>query len=165
MAQTQRRFEVMGEDIFKIVDRIMKDQDLLKLLKYMDSDPLNHPDLTQDEIDEMLHKNIMITPKIPDDDRDLNNYLIILLDNYAVDSINQDFKVTEIRFDVLCPMDKWIINQRSLRPYLIMNRIDQNFNEKKLAGIGNLAFESANRLVVSTELAGYSLIYGHHEFN
>ena len=62
-------------------------------------------------------------------------------------------------------MDKWVINQKSLRPYLIMNRLDQNFNEKRLAGIGNLSFEYAERLVCSSYLAGYSLIYGHHEFN
>ena len=42
---------------------------------------------------------------------------------------------------------------------------DKEFNEKKLAGIGNLSFNSAERLVVSAYLAGYSLKYGHSEFN
>ena len=163
--ETQRRFEIMGEDIFNIINKVTKDQTLLKLIKYTDDDPLKHPDLTQEEIDEMLHKNILITPKIPDDDTDLNNYLIILLDNYTVDPVNIDFKVVEIRFDVICPMNRWIINERTLRPYLIMNRLDKNFNEQKLSGIGNLKFESASRLVVSPYLAGYSLIYGHYEFN
>lgn len=163
--ETQRRFEIMGEDIFNIINRITKDQTLLKLIKYTDNDPLKHPDLTQEEIDEMLHKNILITPKIPDDDTDLNNYLVILLDNYTVDPVNIDFKVVEIRFDVVCPMDRWIINEKTLRPYLIMNRLDKNFNEQKLSGIGNLKFESASSLVVSPYLAGYSLIYGHYEFN
>ena len=163
--ETQRRFEIMGEDIFNIINRITKDQTLLKLIKYTDNDPLKHPDLTQEEIDEMLHKNILITPKIPDDDTDLNNYLVIILDNYTVDPVNIDFKVVEIRFDVVCPMDRWIINEKTLRPYLIMNRLDKNFNEQKLSGIGNLKFESASSLVVSPYLAGYSLIYGHYEFN
>ena len=163
--ETQRRFEIMGEDIFNIINRITKDQTLLKLIKYTDNDPLKHPDLTQEEIDEMLHKNILITPKIPDDDTDLNNYLVILLDNYTVDPVNIDFKVVEIRFDVVCPMDRWVINEKTLRPYLIMNRLDKNFNEQKLSGIGNLKFESASSLVVSPYLAGYSLIYGHYEFN
>ena len=163
--ETQRRFEIMGEDIFNIINRITKDQTLLKLIKYTDNDPLKHPDLTQEEIDEMLHKNILITPRIPDDDTDLNNYLVILLDNYTVDPVNIDFKVVEIRFDVVCPMDRWIINEKTLRPYLIMNRLDKNFNEQKLSGIGNLKFESASSLVVSHYLAGYSLIYGHYEFN
>lgn len=162
---TQRRFAVMGEDIFKIVDRLLKNQRLLKLLKYTDNDPLSHPDLTQDEIDKMLHKNILITPKIPDEDQDKNCYIVVLLDNYTVDPENSDFKATFIRFDVLCPMDRWIIKGSSLRPYLLMNEIDKDFNEKKLSGIGNLSFSTAERLVVSPYLAGYSLQYGHTEFN
>ena len=163
--KTQRRFEVMGDDIFKIVNKILNNQNLLKLVKYTDNDPLAHEDIPQDEIDKMLHKDILITPKIPDEDDDKNCYIIVLLDNYVVDAENKDFKVATVRFDVLCPMDRWVINGKSLRPYLIMNEIDKEFNEKKLAGIGNLSFNSAERLVVSAYLAGYSLKYGHSEFN
>ena len=163
--KTQRRFEVMGEDIFKITNKLLSNHTLLKLIKYTDKDPLSHSDLSQDEIDDMLHKNILITPKIPDEDSDKNCYIIVLLDNYVVDPDNADFKVATVRFDVLCPMDRWVINAKSLRPYLIMNEIDKDFNEKKLAGIGNLSFQSAERLVVSAYLAGYSLKYGHSEFN
>ena len=126
--KTQRRVEVMGEDIFKIVNKLLGDQTLLKLVKYTDSDPLSHPDVPQDEIDKMLHKNILITPKIPDEDQDKNCYIIVLLDNYMVDPQNEDFKIATVRFDVLCPMDRWVINAKSLRPYLIMNEIDKNFN-------------------------------------
>ncbi len=162
---TQRRFEVMGEDIFKIVNKLLQNQNLLKLIKYTDRDPLSHPDIPQDEIDKMLHKNILITPKIPDEDQDKNCYIIILLDKYIVDPQNADFKIATVRFDVLCPMDRWVVNGKSLRPYLMMNEIDKEFNEKKLAGIGNLSFISSNRLVVSPYLSGYSLKYGHTEFN
>ena len=87
------------------------------------------------------------------------------LDKYIVDPQNADFKIATVRFDVLCPMDRWVVNGKSLRPYLIMNEIDKDFNEKKLAGIGNLSFISSNRLVVSPYLSGYSLKYGHTEFN
>lgn len=165
MAETQRRFEVMGEDIYKMTERIMENQTLLKLLKFTDENPLEHPDLTQDEIDKMLHENVLIVPKIPDEDEKKNCYLIMLLDNYEVDKVNADFKNAAIRFDVICPLDRWIIDNKSLRPYLIMNELDKMFNEKKLAGIGNLSFEKASRLVVSPYLGGYSLVYGHTEFN
>lgn len=165
MASTQRRFEVMGEDIYKIVKKVQKNQTLLKLLKFTDANPLAHKDLSQDEIDEMLHKNLLIVPKIPDEDTDKNCYIVVLLDNYEIDEVNADFKTTRIRFDVVCPFDKWVINDKSLRPYLIMNEIDKMFNEQKLAGIGNLRFISANRLVVSPYLGGYTLNYGHFEFN
>ena len=35
---TQRRFEVMGEDIFKIVNKLLGDQTLLKLIKVLGTD-------------------------------------------------------------------------------------------------------------------------------
>ena len=51
---TKRRFAVMGENVYSTLNKIMKNQRLLKLLKFTDGNPLKHPDLTQDEIDEML---------------------------------------------------------------------------------------------------------------
>ena len=162
---TQRRFEVMGEDIFKMIEKILKNQTLLKLLKYTDSDPLNYPDLSQNEIDEMLHKNILIVPKMPDTLDEKLCYIIVILDTYDVVPNNQDFKIASVRFDVICPMDRWVINAKTLRPYLIMSEIDTMFNEKSIAGIGNLSFDNARPLVVSPQLAGYSLTYGHYEFN
>ena len=165
MASTQRRFEVMGEDIFKIVDKIQTNQKLLKLLKFTDSDPLNHEDLSQDEIDKMLHKNLLIVPKLPDEDQDKNCYIVVILDKYMVDPVNPDFKSVIIRFDVICPLDRWVINSSTLRPYLILNELDKMFNEQKLAGIGNLSFINADRLVVSPYLGGYTVNYGHFEFN
>ena len=162
---TQRRFEVMGEDIFKIASKIMKNQKLLKLLKYTDSDPLSHPDLIQEEIDEMLQKNILIVPKIPDELDEKTCYLVVLLNSYQVSKVNQDFKDASIRFDVYCPMDRWVINAKTLRPYLMMSEIDTMFNEQAVAGIGNLAFSRAVPVVLSPQLAGYSLLYEHTEFN
>ena len=162
---TQRRFEVMGEDIFKILNKVLGDQELLKLLKYTDKDPLSHPDLTDEEKDALLEDSVLITPNIPDDDRIEKNYLVILLKNYSVDSDNEDFKVVEISFDILCPTKCWVMNGANLRPYSIMQRIDTLFNEKNLAGIGNLNFETSNLVVISPYLAGYSMTYEHHEFN
>ena len=163
--KTQRRFEVMGDNIFLICNKLLKNQKILKLLKYSDSDPLTHPDLTEEESDELLHKNILITPKIPDDNKDKESYIVVLLDTFSLDDSNQDFKVIQIRFDIVCPLDEWVINSKSLRPYLIMSEIDKEFNEKALKGIGNLEFMGANRLVVSPYLGGYSMKYGQYEFN
>ena len=165
MNSTQRRFEVMGEDIFKIIAKIQSNQKLLKLLKFTDDNPLKHDDLSQEEIDDMLHKNLQIIPKLPDEDQDKNCYIVVILDKYAVDPVNPDFKTVIIRFDVICPLDRWVINGSTLRPYLILNELDKMFNEQKLAGIGNLKFVNADRLVVSPYLGGYTVNYGHFEFN
>ena len=162
---TQRRFAVMGENVYSTLNKIMKNQNLLKLLKFTDGSPLEHPDLTQDEIDEMLGRNILIVPKIPDELDDKLCYVMVLLDRYQVLPSNSEFKTAEIRFVVLCPTDRWVIDEKTLRPYAIMNEIDKMFNEKELAGIGNLKFDSFGILVPSVNLSGYTMIYGHYEFN
>lgn len=162
---TQRRFAVMGENVYSTLNKIMKNQRLLKLLKFTDGNPLKHPDLTQDEIDKMLGRNILIVPKIPDELDDKLCYVMVLLDRYQVLPSNSEFKTAEIRFVVLCPTDRWVINEKTLRPYAIMNEIDKMFNEKELAGIGNLEFDRFNILVPSVNLSGYTMIYGHYEFN
>lgn len=162
---TQRHFEVMGENMFKIIAKILKNQKLLKLLKYTDADPLNHPDLTQEEIDEMLHKNILITPIIPDELDVKTCYVTAILNGYEVLAANPDFKDVDIRFDVVCPMDRWIINGKTLRPYLIMSEIDKMFNEQALAGIGNLAFNNAFPITLSPQLGGFTMRYTQNEFN
>ena len=162
--KTQRRFEVMGEDIRKVIEKLQSNQKLLKLLKFSDNHPLSHPDLTQDEIDDMINKNLLIVPKLPDQDPLKDSFVVAVLDSYEV-SPNADFKNAVLRFQVVCPLDRWIINGTSLRPYLILNEIDKMFNEQKLAGIGNLSFIKCENDIYSGYIGGYTVYYGHYEFN
>ena len=57
---------------------------------------------------------------------------------------NPEFKLSTIIFDIACPYEEWQLNDRSLRPYLIMEEIDNMFNEAKMAGIGTLQFYRAD---------------------
>lgn len=165
MAAGQRRFAVMGENLFKIANRLITNQDLCRLLKYQDPDPLvkdeKHPDV--DGID-LLHKQIVLIPKYPEDGIEYS-YVLAVFDNFTINPNNPDFKLTRIRFDVVCPYTEWIINENTLRPYLIMAEIDDMFNQAKLSGIGNLQFIHSTPLVLSPQLAGYSMYYQINEFN
>ena len=46
-----------------------------------------------------------------------------------------------------------------LRPYKIMHEIDGMLNRSRLNGIGKVDFVSANSLILSEELAGFTLVY------
>ena len=167
---TQRRFSVMGENTFLIADKIIKNQRLCRLLKYPTKDPFMEIDpITgnkQPDVDglDLMHKQILIIPKIFDDSTEKMSYLISLFDNFVV-SPNQEFKISTIRFDIACPYDEWILNSTSLRPYLIMEEIDKMFNQTSIKGIGNLQFYRADNLTLSPQLGGYSMWYQVHEFN
>ena len=93
------------------------------------------------------------------------SYITAIFDDFVVNQINPDFKVSTIRFDIACPYDEWILDEQSLRPYLIMEEIDKMFNQGKLAGIGNLQFYRADNLTLSPWIGGYSMKYKINEFN
>jgi hypothetical protein len=93
------------------------------------------------------------------------SYVISVFDDFVVSQLNPEFKVSTVRFDIACPYDEWILNDHSLRPYLIMQEIDTMFNEGKLAGIGTLQFYRADNLTLSPYIGGYSMRYKIHEFN
>jgi len=93
------------------------------------------------------------------------SYIVIIFNDYVVNSFNPEFKTSTLRFDIACPYDEWLLNEKSLRPYLIMQEIDTMFNGSKLSGIGNLQFVSATPLVLSPWIGGYSMRYRINEFN
>ena len=168
---TQRRFAVMGENTFKIANKLMSNQRLCRLLKYQTRDPFLEVDpitkKDQPNVDgvELINKQILIIPKIFDDSTEKMSYVVTVFDDFVVNQLNPEFKVSTVRFDIACPYDEWILNEHSLRPYLIMQEIDTMFNESKLAGIGTLQFYRADNLTLSPQIGGYSMKYKINEFN
>lgn len=168
---TQRRFAVMGTNTFKIANMLMSNQKLCRLLKYQSKDPFEEIDPVtgkkQPDVDgiDLIHKQILIIPKVFDDSTEKMSYVISVFDDFIVNQINPEFKVSTVRFDIACPYDEWILNGRSLRPYLIMEEIDKMFNESKMQGIGTLQFYRADNLTLSPWIGGYSMRYKINEFN
>ena len=166
LERTQRRFSVMGENTFLIANKIMQNQNICRLLKYQTKNPFDK-NADQPDVDgvDLIHKQILIVPKVFDDSTEKMSYIISVFDDFVVNQINPDFKVSTVRFDIACPYDEWILNERSLRPYLIMEEIDKMFNQSKLKGIGNLEFWRADNLTLSPWIGGYSMRYKINEFN
>lgn len=169
--ETQRRFAVMGKNTFLIANKLMSDQTICRLLKYQTKSPLLEQDpitgKAQPNVDgvDLINKQILIIPKIYDDSTEKMSYITAIFDNYVVNQINPEFKVATIRFDIACPYDEWLLHDQSLRPYLIMQKVDELFNEQKLSGIGNLQFWRADALTLSPWIGGYSMRYKINEFN
>lgn len=171
----QRRFAVMGTNTFKIANKLMEDKEICRLLKYQTrrpfdeswTNPLTGEVVPQPDVDgaELINKQILIIPKIFDDSTEKMSYITAIFDDYTVNILNPEFKVSTLRFDIACPYDEWLLDMHSLRPYLIMQRIDILFNEAKLAGIGTLQFWRADNLTLSPWIGGYSMRYKINEFN
>lgn len=162
---TQRRFAVMGENAFNMANKIMQNQNICRLLKYQVKDPFNTDKYQDVDGVLLLNKQIMITPKIWDEDTEKTSYIVALFDTFTNNLINPDFKIDTLSFDIACPYDEWILNGHSLRPYLLMQEIDQMFNGAQMAGIGTLQFVRADRNVFTSQIGGYTMKYSINEFN
>lgn len=150
-------FLSMEKDTGIIVNEILKNNRLKKLLYYTSSDAMEKPNLTEDQSLSLLGTNIKIVPKLYVDGSVLN-YVLINFDNF-IPSENPEFRDNTIQFDIICHFDQWNLRDYALRPYKIAGEIDSMFNLKKLTGIGYLEFVGATQIVLNDEFAGLCLMY------
>ena len=151
-------FLSMEKDMNLIVNMVMQNDRLKKMLYYTSRDCIKKPKLTQDETLDMFGKQIKIVPKLYVDGSVLN-YIIISFDNFTQNNTNPEFRDNIIEFDIICHFDQWHLKDFELRPYKIAAEIDSMFNGKHLTGIGELQFLGANQMILTDEYAGLCLMY------
>lgn len=146
------------KDMGIIVNAIMKNDRLKKMLYYTTTDCLNKPKLTQEQTLDLFGKQIKIVPKLYVDGS-VMNYIIISFDNFTLNATNPEFRDNIIEFDIVCHFDQWHMKDFELRPYKIAAELDSMFNEQHLTGIGTLKFLGANQMILTDEYAGLCLMY------
>lgn len=151
-------FLSINKDLDIIINRILKNERLQKLLYYTNATPLDQDNLNEDERLSLLTNNIKIVPKLYIDGSVLN-YIIVSFDNFVPNSTNPEFRDNIISFDIICHFDQWQLKDFNLRPYRIAAEIDTLLNNTHLTGIGTLQFLGCNQLLLNEEFAGVSLMY------
>ena len=160
----QRRFATMGQNLYIITAKIVRNQNLCRLLYYTDRDPLAIGKSNINGVD-LIGKNILVVPKPLDSLLTKENYIIAGFDSFYIHPSNKEFKVGSIQITIMCPFEEWELDNNSLRPYLIMEEIDKELNGQKINGIGTLTFSGASQLAFSPQLGGYIMEYKNNEFN
>lgn len=150
-------FLSLEKDMGIILNKILDNPRILRLLYYTSKDALDKPNLNDDQILELLQKNIKIVPKIKVD-KEVINYLVVSFNNF-IESSNPEFRDNVIEFDIICHLDNWQLKDFQLRPFKIAGELDSMFNKVKLTGIGLLEFLSAQEKVLSDEYAAICLKY------
>ena len=151
-------FLSLEKDMGIIVNMIMKNDRLKKMLYYTTKDCINKPNLTEDETISLFGKQIKTVPKLYVDGSVLN-YIIIGFDNFVSNGTNPEFRDNNIEFDIICHFDQWQLNDFELRPYRIAAELDSMFNNKRLTGIGEIEFIGAKQVILTDEYAGICLMY------
>ena len=147
------------KDLGIIIDKILQNDRLQKLLYWNHKDALTRRKLTDDEKFSLIGKQIKLVPKIYIDPEMLV-YIIIGVDDFTPNDSNPEFRDNIIHFDIVCHFDQWLLDDMQLRPYKIAAELDSMFDNSKLTGIGNIRFlGAAQNALGGEEFAGISLIY------
>ena len=152
-----RNLQEIGPSLQKIVTRLITNQNLLKLLYYTDKDPLNHDDLTQEQIkDEIYDKFIKIVPRIGP--KETANSLIALrvVDGQKTKE-NGEFLSISISVEVFVPLTQWAIKNSNLRPFAIMGEVQNSLNNKIIDGMGKMIGGDFQLNFLTEEISCYEM--------
>ena len=125
----QSSFLAMEKDTALIIDMMLKNDRLKKLLYYPTRDCLEKPNLTEDQTLSLIGNQIKTIPKIFVNNEDLI-YVLINFDGYTPNFTNPEFRNNIITFDVVCNVDNWQLKDFQLRPYRIAAELDTMFSNK-----------------------------------
>lgn len=145
----------IGDNLMKIMKRLLANQNLLKLLYYTDKDPLNGEDITDEQIqDEIFEKFVKIIPRVGPKDT-AHSVVTIRVTRARQDSNNNEFKDVRINIEVFVPLTQWIIKDVQLRPFAILGEIQSSLNGKTINGLGKLTGGDFDLNFLTEEIGAY----------
>ena len=145
----------IGDNLMKIMKRLLANQNLLKLLYYTDKDPLNGEDITDEQIqDEIFEKFVKIIPRVGPKDT-AHSVVTIRVTRARQDSNNNEFKDVRINIEVFVPLTQWIIKDVQLRPFAILGEIQKSLNGKTINGLGKLTGGDFDLNFLTEEIGAY----------
>lgn len=147
-----------GDKINKIIEMLLANQDLCKLLYYNDYNPLDQANISDTRV--LLLDKIYPMPKYPDAEIEKTSRLCVYMSNIRPFGNNDGFVEPKLCFEVICHQDVWLVDS-NLRPFLIMNNIDEMFNN---AFIPTLSTRESRLYLADIKLyadyySGYILMY------
>lgn len=149
----------LGVNLQKIINRLISNKDLLKLLYYNDKDPLSQPDLTEEQIkEEVLEKLIKIIPRIGPKET-ANSIVSIRVVSARRNLENNEFRDITIAVEIFVPLTQWIIKDSNLRPFAIMGEIQKSLDNKKINGLGKMIGGEFNLNFLTEEISAYEQSY------
>lgn len=147
----------IGENLQKIVSRLMANDKLVNLLFFTDKDPLSRNPLSEGEKKDLIfEKLIKIVPRLGAEEKELATSVIsIRVVRGRQNSENSEFKDMIIEIETFVPLTQWIIKDTNLRPFAIMGEIQESLNGKTINGLGKMVGGDFDLQFLSEEISCY----------
>ena len=157
-------FSQIGKDLQLILEKIIENDNIAKLLYYGEKDALTKDNLSATIKLSMMNDYVRVVPVLPKD-VEAKNYIIVQFDNFAPNEVDpMAYKDFFLSFDVFCNAQNWILDGYQLRPYAIMNELDRIFNMSKLNSSGPINFIGANSIIINENLLGFNMMYKVYDY-
>ena len=155
-----RNCREIGENLQKIVDRLMANNNLVKLLYYNDADPLSHENLTEEEKRNLIfNKLIKVLPKVTAKETTQSLVAIRVVKGNKIGS-NKEFRNITLAIEVFVPWDQWIFKNANLRPFAILGEIQESLEDKIVNGLGKIAGGDFALSYLTDEVSCYEQSFG-----
>lgn len=149
----------MGENLQKIVSRLMANDNLINLLYYTDKDPLSQPHLTNEQKRELVfEKLIKVIPRVGPKET-ATSVICLRVDSARNVSENSEFKTVRFSVEVFVPLTQWILKSDSLRPFLILGEIEKSLRGKTINGLGKMEGGDFSLNFLTEEISCYEQIF------
>ena len=149
----------IGENLQKIVKRLMANNKLINLIYYTDKDALNQPFLEEEQKQrEIFEQLIKVVPKVDQRNDERTVITISVIDGNKLSS-NTEFRDVQILITVFVPLSAWLIKDTNLRPFAILGQIEDSLNGKTVNGLGKLRGGDFNLKAVTKEMGIYEQIF------
>lgn len=156
MKDRVRNCKDIGINLQRIMQRLMSNDDLVKLLYYTDKDPLSNQNLTEEQKEkEIFEKLIKIVPRIGPKET-AQSIVAIRVVNGVKNRENTEFKDVIISIEVFVPLTQWIIKGTNLRPFAILGEIEKSLNGKVVEGLGRMKGGDFELNFITDEISNYT---------
>ena len=160
----KKGFLSLEKDYAIIIDKILKNEIIKKLLYIQDKNCLSMPNITEEQTLGLINKNILLVPKIKIDTTSAA-YLYIEYDNFGPTN-NPEFRSNLLNFYIICHEDYALLSNFQLRAYKIAGELEGLFSGKSLTGFGELEFVSAVNTTVQDFpclVLTYATVHGNED--
>ena len=149
----------IGENLQKIVRRLMANDNLVNLLYYTDKDPLSQPHLTEKEKQNLIYeKLIKIIPRVGPKE-DAKSIIAIRVVSGSTINNNTEFTNVKISIEIFVPLTQWIIKDTNLRPFAILGEIERSLKGKTINGLGQIKGGDFDLNFLTDEIGAYEQVF------
>ena len=155
----------LGENLQKIVKRLLANDDLVKLLYYEQDDPMGQPALSMEVKEkEVFEKLIKTVPRVGTKDT-AKSVIVVYVQRAGKLSGNKEFRNVKILVDVIVPLTQWYIRDTNFRPFAILGQVQSSLDDKTINGLGKISGGDFELNFVTDDVICYQQVYEITEYD